>query len=80
MASTRYADVESMWVHFKYGMVSCVVLMHSDGSISELRGGQMFSWLRDWSLLFRTKLEAAYKSEAKQLTLLPSTSEPQPPD
>lgn len=72
---TRYADVESVWVRLRYGSAASVVLMNTDGSTSVLRGAEMFSWLRDWSLQYKIRPEDAYRSRASQLRLFARSDE-----
>ncbi len=50
---TASADVESVWVSYRCGTVSSVVLMRKDGSTCDLRGAPMWRWLKEWSQQWR---------------------------
>ena len=42
------AHVESVWVRWKHGTVSSVVLMKTDGTTFQLQGAGMWHWLNEW--------------------------------
>jgi len=44
------APLDSLLVKFKSGVAVYVMLMHEDGSTSELRGREMFAWLDEFAL------------------------------
>lgn len=62
---------DSFLVSLSYGKVSYVLLMASDGSTTELRGAQMWRWLKE-SLPLLLKIRSAKTSSQ---TLLPLESD-----
>ena len=57
------APVVSVWVNYNSGKASSIVLMNEESATIELRGAQMWRWLREWSQPWQAPKTARYKSQ-----------------